>query len=64
MLQGFILASILSALTWLGGLIWQEIKGRLTRSIRTDSDDALYVKLLKYLTDKELIHHSTSSMKV
>jgi hypothetical protein len=62
MLQGFILASILSALTWLGGLIWQEIKGRLTSSIRTDSDDPLYVKLLKYLTERGHIHHSTSSM--
>jgi len=62
MLQGFILLSILSALTWLGALIWQEIKGRLTCSIRTDSDDALYVKLLKYLTERGHIHHSTSSM--
>ena len=63
-LKSFIIASIVSALVWLGALIWQEIKGRLICSIRTDSHDALYVKLLRYLTERGHIRPSTSSMEV
>ena len=59
-LQTAVVPVFIGAAYYIANLIRQEIKKRLTCSIRIESSDEVYRKVLKFLTEMGYLQHSMS----